>query len=147
MKKKDFIKYLNDIFKSHGFIKNGNNWFLENDYLKKVINIQKSRFGNNYYLNYGYILKKLELQKLAMHIYHRLSSLNGKENQRIIELLDFEKNIPDEQRKKELKPYIEGEMLKELENINSETDIINELKKRPHLNDVPLLVKRYFHLE
>jgi len=38
-------------------------------------------------------------------------------------------------------------MLKKLIDINSEKDIVSELKKRPHLNDVPLIVKEYLNLE
>ena len=33
-----------------------------------------------------------------------------------------------------------------MQNVNSEEDIKNELKKRSHLNNIPLSVKKHFHL-
>lgn len=146
MEKKEFIKFLNDIFKLNGFSKKGSTWYSENENLIKKIVLQKSRYGNIYYLNYGFILKKLELYRLNMHVSDQLSSVNDTENKRIIELLNFENNITNEQREKELRLFIDNNMLCKLNNINSETDIIADLKKRPHLNDIPLTVKKYFNL-
>lgn len=146
MEKKEFVKYLNDIFKAYGFVKKGNYWFCENDVLKKVINLQKSRFGNSYYLNFGYVLKNVNLQNLMMHVYNRLGSLSADENRRIKELLNFELDIEDEQRKTELEYYIKENMLETLKRTNSEQDILDDLKKRKHLNDIPVGVKRYFNL-
>jgi hypothetical protein len=147
MNNNEFKVFLNDIFKTFGFKRKGNNWFSENNELIKVINLQKSNFGNQYYINYGYILKSLKLDKFEMHIFHRLSSLDKKENERIKELLDFEGNIDDSQRKSELKSFLEKNLIQSLIQINSEIDILNELKQRSHLNDVPIIVKNHFNLE
>lgn len=147
MVKKDFVKYLDNLFKPFGFQKKGNNWYVESEELIKTINIQKSKFGDNYYLNYGFILKSLDLLNLEMHIFNRLGSLNDAENQRIMKLLDFEQSIDEEQRRIELSSYIEKNMLEEFKRINTEADLLSELRKRPHLNDIPILVKKHFHLE
>lgn len=69
MEKKDFVKYLDNLFKPFGFQKKGNKWYVESEELIKAINIQKSKFGDNYYLNYGFILKSLDLLNLEMHIF------------------------------------------------------------------------------
>lgn len=147
MEKKEFIQFLDDIFKSNGFKKKGNNWCLENEVLIKRINLQKSKYGDCYYLNYGVNFRNLDFQKVEMHIFHRLGSVNETENKRIIELLDFGENIPDEKRKNELRVFIEKNMLQDLMNINSEIDIVNNLKKRTHLNDVSLVVKKYLNID
>jgi hypothetical protein len=146
MDKNEFTKYLSEIFRLSGFVKKRNYWFLENNDLRKVINLQKSSFSDRYYINYGYILKKLELEGLTMHIFNGLGSLDEEENQSINELLDFDNKINDNQRKQELKLYIEKYVLSELSGTNSEEDILNGLKKRQHLNDIPLTVKKYFNL-
>ena len=147
MEKRDFLKFLDNIFQPNGFKKKANSWYLENEVLIKKIEVQKSSYGNTYYLNYGFILKKMELENLNMHVFYGLSSSDSKENQKIKKLLDFENNILDEQRQKELGKLVEINMLKKLIDINSEKDIVSELKKRPHLNDVPLIVKEYLNLE
>jgi hypothetical protein len=146
MDKKDLIKFLHEMLKPRGFVKRGNYWYSENNDLRKVINLQRSRFSNRYYINYGYVLKKLELEGLTMHIFNGLGSLDEEENQRIKELLDVENKINDDQRKQELKLYIEKYILNELSVTNSEQDILNALSKRPHLNDIPLTVKKYLGL-
>ncbi|WPZ19119.1 hypothetical protein UM396_04145 [Geobacillus subterraneus] len=105
-------------------------------------------YGNYYHIDYGFIIKNLELGRLVMHIYHRLSSLDQGESIRIKELLDFEISIPDEDRKNELKKFIEREIFGMFDNIHTEKDLLMELKKRDdHLNDIPLRVKKYFGLE
>lgn len=146
MKKNEFIKYLDNMFKPYGFRKKGNVWYAESEALRKVINLQKSNFGNTYYLNYGFIIKGLDIQGLEMHIFNRLSSFNEVENRRIMDLLDYEKNIEEEARRQELKGYIERNMLQELLDTNTQSDVFNRLTKRSNLNDIPLIVKRFFNL-
>ncbi len=147
MEKREFIKYLDAIIKPHGFRKKGNYWYLDSNSLIKVINVQKSDFGNIYYLNYGFIVPELEEINPDMHVYNRLASLDTKENIRIMDLLNFEKNIEDNERQSEIKFYIQNVILKELQNVNTEDDLFKVLKSRPHLNDIPLVVKRHFNLQ
>ena len=145
MNKKDFIKYLDNSFKNYGLEKKGKCWLIETDELQKVISLEKSKYGNCYYLNYGYILKNVDLRNLEMHIYKQLNDLHGDGNSSLKELLDFDKNVSDEHLIAKLNVYIKN-MVQELMNINSEDDVLSELKKRSHLNDIPLVVKKYFRL-
>ncbi|CUA81344.1 Domain of unknown function (DUF4304) [Anoxybacillus suryakundensis] len=147
MDKSEFIKYLDDLFKSHSFKKRGNQWSFSNDEIIKIIRLSKSRYGNFYYIYYGFIIKNLELGRSMMHVSHGLGSLDDKENARIMELLDFDLSIPDEDRKNELKKFIEREIFGMFNKIHTEEDLLMELKKRDHLNDIPLCVKKYFKLE
>ncbi|GLH64329.1 hypothetical protein PG301_21680 [Parageobacillus sp. G301] len=147
MDESEFIKYLDELFKAHSFKKKGTQWSFSNDEIIKIIKLAKSRYGNYYYIDYGFIIKKLELDGLLMHVYHVLGSSDEKENARIMELLDFDISIADEDRKKELKKFIEREILGLFSRINNEQDLLLELKKRAHLNDIPLCVKKYFELE
>lgn len=147
MEKKEIIKYLDEIFKPKGFKKKGHTWNHESEALEKIINLQKSKYSNTFYINYGFIIKSIEIKNLEMHIYNRLSTLDDKENQKIMDLLDFENSITDEQRKVELKPIIEKYLLAELQNTNTEDELLNNLKNRLQLNDIPLVVKKHFHIE
>ena len=111
-----------------------------------MVNLQKSQFGNSFYINYGYILKSIPLEGM-MHIYNRVASKDGEEQQRIIELLDFENDITNGERSKELKKILLKKMLTKLQAVNTEEDLLNELSKRSTLNDIPLIVKKHFCLE
>lgn len=147
MEKKELVKYLDEMFNPLGFKKKGNTWKVQSEELEKIVNLQKSKYSNAYYLNYGFVIKNLGLDRLETHVYNRLSSFDDKENQRIMNLLDFENDISENDRKKELSFFLEKKMLSELQSINTESDLLDSLKKRPHLNDVPLVVKRYFEIE
>jgi len=146
MDKSEFVKYLDELFKAYSFKKKGNRWSFSNDEIIKVIELLKSRYGNFYYIYYGFIIKNLELDGCKEHVSHGLGSLDEKENARIKELLDFEISIPDEDRKNELKKFIEREIFGMFDKIHTEKDLLMELKKRDHLNDIPLTVKKYFGL-
>jgi len=147
MEKKEIVKYFDEIFKPIDFERRGNSWKHEGKELEKIIHLQKSRYGNTYYLNYGFIIKGLELNNLEMHIYNRLASLDDVENDRIQKLLNLESNISVEQRKIELTPFIYEHLLVELQSINTKKELLKRLKERPHINDIPLIVKQYFHLD
>ena len=82
-----------------------------------------------------------------MHVYNRLSSLDESENTRILELLDLENSIGDKERKSELQELVTKYIVSEFDSTNTEQDLCVALKKRPHLNDVPLVVKKHFGLE
>lgn len=147
MEKRELVKYLDEIFSPLGFKKRGNTWKTQSEELTKLINLQKSKYSNAYYLNYGFVIHGLNLDRLEMHIYNRLSSLDDRENQRIMNLLDFENDIPESDRKKELRFFMEKRMLSELQSIDTESDLLESLKKRSHLNDVPLIVKKHLNIE
>jgi len=146
MEKKDLVKLLNEIFISLDFKRKGNNWVFNGNHLSKLINLQKSNYSNSFYINYGYIIKELELTMERMHVEDRLAFVDKEKQKRITDLLDFEINIPSDQRLTELKTIIIDKIVTKMQLINTEVDLLNELKKRPHLNDISLVVKRYFNL-
>lgn len=129
-----------------GFKKKGNYWVANSNEIAKMVNLQRSQFGNYFYINYGYILNSVPLSGLMMHIYKRVASLDKDENLRIDKLLDLENNIPDESRIQELKKLLFEKLIQNIDLVNTETDVLEELKKRPHLNNVSLVVKRHFNL-
>ena len=147
MEKKDLIELLNGIFKPLGFKHKGNNWVQNGTELSKMINLQKSNFGNHYYINYGFIIKAIELNGLYMHLYYRLGSLDKEEQREITNLLDFEYDIPKEERISTLKQKIEFKILPDILKVNNEVDIKNYLKEPSHAYDIPLSVKKYLHIE
>lgn len=146
MERKDLIELMNEILCPLGFKHKGNNWLFNEAELSKIINLQKSCFGNYYYINYGFIIKAIKLDGLYMHIDNRLASKNREEQKEIDTLLDFEFDMPKKRRLFLLKQKIELIILPVMQNVNSEEDIKNELKKRSHLNNIPLSVKKHFHL-
>jgi hypothetical protein len=145
MEKKDLIKLLDEIFGPLGFKRKGNNWVLNRDQLSKLINLQKSNYSNAFYINYGYIIKGLELTTTT-HVENRLGSIDKEEQKRITDLLDLEMGIPTDQRLTELKKLITDKIAVQMQSVSTESDLLSVLMKRPHINDVPLVVKRYFNL-
>ena len=81
-----------------------------------------------------------------MHISERLSSLDKEEQREITNLLDFEYDIPKEERLSALKQRIELKILPVILKVNNEEDIKEFLKQRSHLNDIPLSIKEHLHL-
>ena len=137
---------LSEILLPIGFKKKGNYWVINVEEIAKLVNLQKSQYGNHYYINFGYIIKSIPLNGLMMHIYQRLAFTDKNENLRIKELLDLENSIPDQNRKNELIQFIQHKMICDIQKTNTENDILNELKQRTQLNDVPLIVKKHFGL-
>jgi len=140
-------KILNELLNPLGFSKKGNYWTLKNDQLTKVVYLQKSKFSNIFYINYGFILNSLPLDDLTMHVQTGLSSSNIDLNNKIKELLNLENNISSESRTNNLKQVINEIFEQEFYGINTEKDLILELKNRSNLNDIPLIVKKYLRNE
>jgi len=148
MEKKELANILSEVFIPIGFKKKGNYWVINGTEITKMVNLQKSQFSNRFYINYGYILKSIHLDGMMMHIGKVLASADKKENLRIDELLDLENNISNKDRAEELKIILFEKLVKDINPVNTEMDILNEIKKMPQplLNAVPLVVKRYFNL-
>lgn len=145
MDKKELVNILSEIFVPFGFKKKGNYWVINNDAITKVVNLQKSQFGNYFYINYGYIIDSIPLDGM-MHIYKRVDSSDKDENLRLNKLLDLESDIYKDDRANELKKVLLEKIVQEFNRVNTEADILGELKKQPHLNNIPLAVKRHFNL-
>jgi len=139
--KKDLIKTFDSILKPNGFKKKGNYWRLDGDELIKIINLQKSQWGNQYYINFGFDFKGLQYDGLLMHIYRRFDSTDANRNN----ILDFEIILPGERSK--MVENLLSDLLKTFSSINSVVDLTNDLKQRPHLNDVPLKIKEFLGLQ
>ena len=146
MGKKELTSILNEILVPIGFKNKGDYWVIDGDEITKIINLQKSQFSNSFYINYGYILKSIPLTGLMMHILKVFGSIDKTEQQRITALLDLGNNISNEDRAKELKTHLFEKLVLNIQEVNTEEDVLNELKKRPHLNEIPLVVKKHFSL-
>ena len=146
MEKKELASILSEILVPIGFKKKGNFWVINGDVITKMINLQKSNYSNAFYINYGYILNSIPLGNLMMHVYNRVTSLDVEERNRITFLLDLESNISNEERKKSLKELLQSKLIAKVQTVNTEEDLLAELKKRPHLNDITLAVKQHFNL-
>jgi hypothetical protein len=46
-----------------------------------------------------------------------------------------------------LKKLIVDIVVNKIQTVNSESDILSDLRERPHLNNIPLVVKNHFRLE
>ena len=147
MEKRQLTNVLNEILISIGFKKKGNYWVINGDVITKMVNLQKSNYSNAFYINYGYILNSIPLGNLMMHVYNRVTSLDIEERDRITALLDLESNISDEERIKALKEILQNKLVKKIQAVNTEEDLLAELKKRPHLNDITLAIKEHFNLK
>ena len=146
MEKKELTNILNEILILFGFKKKGNFWIINENAITKMVNLQKSQFGNRFYINYGFIIKDIPLENLMMHVFNGFGSIEVDENTRIKDLLDLENEISNKDRINELKQMILLRLIPNIEKINTEEDLLNELRRRPHLNDIPLSVKKYFNL-
>ncbi|GEP97521.1 DUF4304 domain-containing protein [Chitinophaga cymbidii] len=146
MEKKELASILSEILVPIGFKKKGNYWVVNGTEITKMVNLQKSQFSNCFYINYGYILNTIPLNGLTMHVFGGLGSLDSNENARIKELLNLENSISDEERASGLKKVLIEKLAHKVSSVNTEADVLVELKKQPHLNNIPLVVKRHFHL-
>lgn len=146
MEKKELSNILSAVLLPLGFNKKGNHWLNNGTEVTKMVNLQKSQFGNSFYINFGYILKAIPLGANVMHIHRRIASTDKRENQRIDELLDLDNSISVDVRTNELKATLSEKLIEQLNSINTENDILEMLQKQPHLNNVPLVVKRHFNL-
>lgn len=146
MIKKELESILSEILKPIGFNKKGNYWLANGAELNKIVHLQKSQFSNRYYINYGFIINAIPLNGLTMHVFNGLGSLESSENSRIKDLLDLDNDISFDNRANELRKIITDKIVGEFKEINTEVELLKQLRNQPHLNDIPLTVKRHFHL-
>jgi hypothetical protein len=145
MDKKKLASILSEVLIPIGFKQKGNYWVSNGYEITKMVNLQKSQFNNSFYINYGYILKSIPLIDM-MHIHNRVTSLNVEERSRMEFLLDLDSNISDGDRTQELKEVLQSKLIIKIQVVNTEDDLLAELKTRPHLNDITLDVKKHFNL-
>lgn len=146
MEKKELESILSEILVPIGFKKKGDYWVVNGEEITKMVNLQKSQFSNSFQINYGYILKSIPLNGLMMHVFNGFGSTDKTEQQIITALLDLGNKISNEDRLKQLKKLLLEKLLHNVQEVNTEEDVLIELKKRPHLDDIPLVVKKHFSL-
>ncbi|MFZ1677679.1 MAG: DUF4304 domain-containing protein [Saprospiraceae bacterium] len=146
MDNKEFKLNFDKLLKGQGYKKKGNVWKKETSELLKMIELQKSNFRNLYYLNFGFNFNNLDYSEVRSHIVNRLGGRNPEENTFIDVTLDLENDMSDEKRKLSIQKLLNEILIPQIEQINSESDVLNELKSRSHLNDIPIKVKAYLKL-
>lgn len=146
MERRDLADVVSETLIPLGFKRRGNYWVLNGEEITKMVNLQKSQFSNRFYINYGYIIRSIPSDG-TMHVYNRLASRDISENRRIDELLDLEEIMPDQTRSNELKGFLLRKLVPNLQSVNTERDLRRQLEERPHLNDIPLVVKEHFDLK
>ncbi len=147
MDKKGLANIITEALTPVGFKKKGNYWLINGNEINKMVNLQKSQYSDRFYINYGYILNSIPLEGEMMHVFNGLGSTDPDENTRVKELLDLENTIADEDRKVELQAVIQKKLIARMKSLHTEEDLLRDLKKRPHLNDIPLTVKKHLKLE
>ena len=144
MEKRDLVNIIDKEFKPLGFKKNSNYWRFFGKEIIKIIYLQRSSFSKLYYINYGFNFVNLEYDGVSIHVFHRLSSPDKKENELIQSLLDFENDIDFETRIIKLTDIVRDVLKVELGKINCENDVLKEIEEKPILlNLLTLKVKEY----
>ncbi|UKB82563.1 DUF4304 domain-containing protein [Chryseobacterium sp. MEBOG06] len=146
MEKQELTNIITESLKPLGYKKKGNYWIKNREEVNTMVNLQKSQYGNYLYINYGYILNSIPLDGLMMHIYKRVATTDKVENKLIHDLLNFEFDISDSDREEELKRILNQYLVIPITTIETETDILKELKEEPDLDMTPGSVRRHFNL-
>ena len=146
MEKKGLIDLINEILVPLNFKRKGNYWINKGIEITKSLDLQKSRFSNSYYINWGYIINSLPLDGLKTHTFERLASTDFTENIEINNLLNLENGISDEVRFIGLKRYVAVKIIPELNEVDTENDLLTVLKRRPNLYAIPGIVMRHYNL-
>jgi len=147
MTKQNIVDILSDIFIPQGFKKKGNYWVANGKEINKMVDLQKSQYSNSFYINYGFIINAIPLTGLKTHIFGRLGSMNKSEQIRINQLMDLENEISDVSRAVELDHFIRDKVMRRLNSVNNEPELLEYIYKLPTLNMVPGVVKNYFNIE
>lgn len=147
MNRVQLIRVFENVLNSVGFQKKGNTWIIKGSEIDKGVNLQKSRFGNYYYVNYGYIIRRISLGDLMFHVSSRLVSDNTICKANIENLLDLDFDMADEKRTIAINELINALLQKHILVIDSEISLKNMLIERSHLNNIPIVVKKYFGID
>jgi len=152
MDKKEFIKIFNNELKKHKFIKKGYSWYLFEEKVIKVVNLQKSQYSNLYYVNLCVFFKDLEKTDFPKeehcHIRTRLDNYIIQSDIDYNHLFDLEiKDISYEYYEEELKKCITVNILPQLNIIQNKEGILSIISKMPSFkNTIPMKVKKYLNI-
>ena len=146
MEKKILINLLNEICSPLGFKRKGNYWLLNQMELTQIINLQKSIYGNLYYINYGFKINNLNTVNDMMYIWERLAGANKEEVRELFNILDFSYEMNLQDRLSLLREAIRNKILGIFLKVRTESDLVEYIKERPTMNDIPIVVKEYLGL-
>jgi len=146
MNKKQLVSIIDNLLKPIGFARVGNVWKLANGEIIKCIDLQKSNFENRFYINCGYIIPDIELTT-KYHIGRRIVSNISEEQKTIETALDIDSDVSLDQRNQIMKKVVQEHILNEFLFANTKQDIRVMLCSRSQLNNIPLVVKKFFSLE
>ncbi|MDL2141628.1 DUF4304 domain-containing protein [Flavobacterium tructae] len=146
MEKKELVKFLDEIFVPLNFKRKGNNWVSNGETVNRIINLQKSQYSNAFYINYGYILNSLPLDNWTSHVDNRLGGKEKEEQKLITDLLNLESDFKTEERFYLLGKIINEKIVKEVQFVSSEEDVLKILKEKEFLYTIPPAVLRHFNL-
>ena len=113
------------VFLPKGFKKKSRKWIFETDELVKIITLEKSSYGHSFFVDYGFIVKGLALDDFVMH---------------------FGFELPEILRMDNFTTMLKERVVPCFDEVNLQQDLLALLKKQPHLNAVPIVVKRHFNL-
>ena len=119
MSERNVIQQAFDEFgRDAGAEKKSGSWYLRTDEVIAVSNLQKSQYGSSYYFNQGFWLCELGDERYPpahrCHVQERLEyllSAEAKDRQRMRQLFQFEREMSDEQRVRELRTLLRDELL------------------------------------
>lgn len=120
--------------KEAGFKKKSDSWYLANDEVVLVVNIQKSQYGDQYYVNGGVALKSLGAAEFPKehhcHIRFRIEDVVLDEQEKEIESVFNLENelLSEQQRKEEISRLIRDIALPILQGCSSESGIAETVK-------------------
>ncbi len=146
MEKKILINLLNEVCSPLGFKRKGNYLLLHQIELTQIINLQKSIYGNLYYINYGFKINNLNTDNNMMHIWKRLAGANKEEVRELFNALDFSYEMNLQNRLSLLREAIRNKIFGIFQKVHTESDLVEYIKKRPTMNDIPIVVKEYLGL-
>ena len=150
MDKKELIDALDKELKLEGFQKRSTTWYLDEEKIVKVVNLQKSNFSDLYYLNLSIFLKGLGKDQFPKeehcHIRTRLDNtiVNlAKDYDYLFDMENVKNNKGDFQN--EIKDCVQKNILPQLEAIKTKEGVLKVAEKNPAmLNMLPLKVKEYY---
>ena len=81
-----------------------------------------------------------------MHIYNRLGGADKDEQRKLFNTLDFNYVIDKQERLFLLKEIVINKIIGKFQQVHTESELVEYIKKRPTMNDIPIVVKEYLRL-
>ncbi len=149
MKHKEAFDIIHNSLKKLGAKKGGRSEsIIKNKFLTKIVELQKSSFGNQSYLNVSISINSILIPDLKNHIYLPFISEYSPDITTLRMLFNFDTEISDEIRAKQIKELMEKYVIPCLVKFNGEEDVRKFLvSERPPLNHIPVMVKSYFGIK